>query len=311
MLDLDSPLAMDVRIGMTSYPKTLPPRWLYDEAGSRLFDEITRLPEYYPTETERAILRSHAREIVTRSGATTLVELGSGTSDKTTTLLDAFTAIGTLRTFVPVDVSEEVLHEAARHLRRQYPAVRVLPIVADFTESLSLPDDGPRLVAFMGGTLGNFYPDERRLFLEHLAAALAPGDHVLVGTDLVKSADRLIAAYHDEQGITERFILNVLSVMNSALGSEFDAATFQYIPIWDAPNARMDLRLRSLCDQQVAIPGAGITASFSEGEEIRVEISTKFRIPELVSELEAVGLSPIRVMTDPAKDFALTLARRH
>lgn len=301
---------MDVRIGMTRYPKTLPARWLYDEAGSRLFDEITRLPEYYPTETERAILRSHAREIVTLSGATTLVELGSGTSDKTTTLLDAFTAIGTLHTFVPVDVSEEVLHEAALQLRQRYPAVRILPLVADFTESLSLPEDGPRLVAFMGGTLGNFYPDARHLFLEHLASTLAPGDHVLVGTDLVKSADRLIAAYHDEQHVTERFILNVLNVMNNELDSEFDAATFAYIPIWDAPNTRMDLRLRSLCDQQVAIPGAGITASFSEGEEIRVEVSTKFRIPELVSELDAVGLSPIRVMTDPAKDFALTLARR-
>lgn len=310
MLDLDSPLAMDVRIGMTRYPKTLPPRWLYDEAGSRLFDEITRLPEYYPTETERAILRTHAHEIVTLSGATTLVELGSGTSDKTTTLLDAFTTIGALHTFVPVDVSEEVLHEAAILLRQRYPAVRVLPLIADFTESLSLPNNGPRLVAFMGGTLGNFYPDARHLFLEHLAGALAPGDHVLVGTDLIKSADRLIAAYHDEQDVTERFILNVLNVMNNALHSEFDAATFEYIPMWDAPNNRMDLRLRSLCDQQVPIPGAGITASFSEGEEIRVEISTKFRIPELESELEAVGLRPIRVMTDPNKDFALTLARR-
>jgi len=311
MLARDSPFATDVRIGMTRSPKTLPPKWLYDEVGSRLFDEMTRLPEYYQTETERAILSSYAREIVELSGATTLAELGSGTSDKTTTLLDAFTEFGALRTFVPVDVSEEVMHEAAHQLRNQYPALRVLPIFADFTESLSLPVDGPRLVAFMGGTLGNFYPDERRLFLEHLASTLTLGDHVLLGTDLLKSADRLIAAYHDEQRITERFILNVLTVMNNALDSEFDTTTFAYIPFWDAPNTRMDLRLRSLCDQQVVIPVAGVTASFGEGEEIRVAISTKFRIPDLVTELEAVGLQPIRVMTDPAKDFALTLARRH
>lgn len=312
MLDLQSPLAMDVRIGMTRYPKALPPKWLYDETGSRLFDEITRLPEYYPTETERAILRSHASDIAALSEATTVVELGSGTSDKTTTLLDAFHHLGALRAFVPVDVSPEVLHEAAARLRPRYPDAEILPVTADFTESLPLPPGGedPRIVAFLGGTIGNFYPDERRLFLEHLAAALRPGDCLLLGTDLVKSADRLIAAYHDEQGVTEQFILNVLSVVNSALGSEFDASTFQYIPVWDAPNTRMDLRLRSLCDQQVDIPGAGVTASFSEGEEIRVEISTKFQVDDIARELREVGLVPLRVFTDPAGDFALTLARR-
>ena len=311
MLDLDSDLAMDVRIGMTRYPKTLPPKWLYDESGSRLFDAITRLPEYYPTETERAILRSHARDIASLSQATTVVELGSGTSDKTTTLLDAFDGLGALRSFVPVDVSPEVLHEAAERLRPRYPAADIVPVTADFTDSLPLPDDGgPRIIAFLGGTVGNFYPDERRLFLEHLAAALRPQDSLLLGTDLVKSADRLIAAYYDEQGVTERFILNVLSVINSTLGADFDTDTFQYIPVWDAPNTRMDLRLRSRCDQQVDIPGAGVTASFSEGEEIRVEISTKFRVEDIRRELEEVGLTPMRVFTDPEQDFALTLARR-
>ncbi len=311
MLDLDSDLAMDVRIGMTRYPKMLPPKWLYDEAGSRLFDDITRLPEYYPTETERAILRDHARDIAKLSGATTVVELGSGTSDKTTTLLDAFDSLGVLRSFVPVDVSQEVLHEAVERLRPRYPAADIVPVTADFTDSLPLPgDDGPRMIAFLGGTVGNFYPDERRLFLEHLAAALRPDDCLLIGTDLVKSADRLIAAYYDQQGVTERFILNVLSVINAALGADFDVDTFQYVPVWDAPNTRMDLRLRSLCDQQVDIPGAGVTASFSEGEEIRVEISTKFRVEDIRRELEEVGLTPTRVFTDPAHDFALTLARR-
>ncbi|MBI1352364.1 MAG: L-histidine N(alpha)-methyltransferase [Actinomycetales bacterium] len=309
MLDLDSPLAMDVRIGMTRYPKRLPPRWLYDETGSRLFDEITRLPEYYPTEAERHILREHAAEIVHLSGATTVVELGSGTSDKTTTLLDAFAAQQSLRAFVPVDVSVEVLNEATHRLRARYPWVDVTPVVADFTESLPIPVGGTRLVAFLGGTLGNFYPDERRLFLEHLARATTSGDYILLGTDIVKSADRLIAAYADEAGVTERFILNVLNVINNELDARFEPGTFQYIPIWDAPNTRMDLRLRSLCDQQVPIPGARVTASFSEGEEIRVEISTKFRITDVAEECAAVGLAPIRTFTDPAGDFALTLVR--
>jgi len=209
-----------------------------------------------------------------------------------------------------VDVSQEVLHEAAERLRPRYPAADIVPVTADFTDSLPLPDDhGPRMIAFLGGTVGNFYPDERRLFLEHLAAALRPDDCLLIGTDLVKSADRLIAAYYDQQGVTERFILNVLSVINDALDADFDADAFQYVPVWDAPNARMDLRLRSRCDQQVDIPGAGVTASFSEGEEIRVEISTKFRIEDIVRELEGVGLAPVRVFTDPGDDFALTLAR--
>lgn len=302
---------MDVRVGLTRYPKTLPPKWLYDETGSRLFEAITRLPEYYPTEAERAILATSAEDIVALSGATSIVELGSGTSDKTTTLLDAFDRGGQLCTFVPIDVSVAVLAEAAARLRARYPRATVSPIVADFTEALpSVPYDGRRLVAFLGGTLGNFYPDARRLFLEQLSSSLRPGDFLLLGADLVKSSDRLISAYHDSQGITARFIMNVLTVMNTQLGAEFDADTFQYVPFWDAPNGRMDLRLRSLCDQQVPVPGAGVVASFSEGEEIRVEISTKFRLGALATELEDVDLRTIRTFTDDRADFAVTLACR-
>lgn len=311
MLDVTSPLAMDVRVGMSRYPKTLPPKWLYDEAGSRLFDEITRLPEYYPTEAERSILSAHANDIVDSCGATCVVELGSGTSDKTTALLDAFVARGQLRVFTPVDVSVEVLDAAAVRLRSRYEGVIVTPVAGDFTEGLSLPQtDARTLIAFLGGTIGNFYPDERKLFLEHISSALRPGDSLLLGTDLVKEADRLIAAYNDPHGITARFILNALTVINTRLGAEFDVDTFQYVPFWDAPNERMDLRLRSLCDQQVPIPGAGLVASFSEGEEIRVEISTKFRVEGLARELRSAGLAPVRTFTDGPGYFGLTLAMK-
>lgn len=312
MLDVTSPLALDVRVGLSSYPKSLPPKWLYDEVGSRLFDEITRLAEYYPTETERTILRDHAHDIADLSGAVSVVELGSGTSDKTTTLLDAFASTGSLREFVPVDVSSEILEEAAARLGSRFAGVAVSPLVADFTEHLPAPrsEMGRRMIVFLGGTIGNFYPHERQLFLERVTAVLRPGDSLLLGTDLVKSPDRLIAAYHDADGITERFILNVLTVLNARLGADFDARTFQYVPFWDAPNERMDLRLRSRCDQQVSVPGADLVASFSEGEEIRVEISTKFRIDGLTRELRDVGLEPVRVFTDKHDDFALTLATR-
>ena len=311
MLDVNSTLAMDVRIGLSRYPKTLPPKWLYDDAGSRLFDAITRLPEYYPTETERSILLEHADSIALLSAAEIVVELGSGTSDKTTTLLDAFERRAQLRTFVPIDVSQETLASAASRLQERYTGVAVLPLVGDFTEHLpALPDNGRRLLVFLGGTLGNFYPDARRIFLEHLSSILNPGDCLLIGTDLVKSADRLIAAYQDDQGTTERFIRNILEVINTQLGAEFDTATFEYIPFWDAPNHRMDLRLRSVCDQQVPVPGADLIASFSEGEEIRVEISTKFRVDALKRELESVGFSYVRLFTDANQDFALTLVRR-
>lgn len=312
MLDVTSPLAVDVHAGLTRQPKMLPPKWLYDEVGSRLFDEITRLPEYYPTETERAILHAHAHEIAALSGASTVVELGSGTSDKTTTLLDAFAALGQLHTFVPVDVSVEILAEAAERLAARYPGLTVEPAIADFAREVpGAPAAGERrMIAFLGGTIGNFYPEERALFLEHVAGAMRPGDSFLLGTDLVKSADRLIAAYHDAEGVTERFILNVLNVLNSRLGADFDVDSFEYIPFWDAPNERMDLRVRSTREQVVSIPGAGLVVPFGEGEEIRVEISAKFRLERLAVELRSAGLEPAHTFTDADGDFALTLATR-
>ena len=304
-------LVEDVRRGFAAHPRTLPPKWLYDDAGSALFDEITRLPEYYPFAAEHAILEAHAAEIASASGATTLVELGSGTSDKTRLLLDAFTGTGQLSRFAPVDVSEGTLREAASRIAEQYPGLEVEAVVGDFTLHLAqLPQGGRRMVAFLGGTIGNLYQEERRAFLGALADVLQPGDSVLLGTDLVKSADRLIAAYNDDAGVTEQFLLNSLRVLNRELGADFDVEGFSYIPFWDAHMERMDLRLRSEMPQRVTIPGADLVLDLASGEEIRVEISTKFRVSKIAAELEGAGLGVTRVWTDDAGDFALTLATK-
>jgi L-histidine N-alpha-methyltransferase len=304
-------LVDDVRRGLASHPRTLPPKWLYDDAGSALFDEITRLPEYYPFAAEHSILEAHAEEIAAASGATTLIELGSGTSEKTRLLLDAFTGSGQLTRFAPVDVSEGTLRDAAAEIAGRYPGLEVEAVVGDFTLHLAqLPRGGRRMVAFLGGTIGNLYLEERRAFLGALADVLEPGDSLLLGTDLVKSSDRLIAAYDDEAGVTAEFVLNALRVLNRELDADFDVDGFSYIPFWDAHMERMDLRLRSEMPQRVSIPGADLVLDLASGEEIRVEISTKFRVSTIAAELETAGLGVTRVWTDDAGDFALTLATK-
>lgn len=304
-------LVEDVRRGFGAQPRTLPPKWLYDDRGSELFDEITRLPEYYPTERERDILREHAAEIAGVTGATTLVELGSGTSDKTRMLLDALTATGQLDSFVPVDVSDGALRQAAQRLSVEYPGLQVNALVGDFTLHLGhLPKAERRLVAFLGGTIGNLYVEERAAFLGALADSLEPGDWLLLGTDLVKSADRLIAAYDDPGGVTAEFVTNCLRVLNTELGADFDVDGFSYIPLWDTRMERMDLRLRAEMPQRVTIPGARLEFDLASGEEIRVEISTKFRPLGISAELTAAGFEARHQWTDVDGDFALTLAER-
>ncbi len=304
-------LVQDVRRGLGAQPRSLPPKWLYDDVGSELFDQITRLPEYYPTERECSILTRYADDIVTTTDATTLVELGSGTSDKTRILLDAFTTTGRLNRFVPVDVSEETVRAAALQLAESYPSLQVEALVGDFTLHLGhLPGNGRRMVAFLGGTIGNLYVEERAAFLGALADSLDSGDWLLLGTDLVKSADRLIAAYDDPGGVTARFVLNCLQVLNDRLGADFDVEAFTYVPFWDPRMERMDLRLRAEMPQHVSIPGAGISIDLASGEEIRVEISTKFRLGGIAAELGAAGFDVDRTLTDDEGEFALTLARR-
>jgi len=310
LTDRDDPLA-ELSRALRSRPRTIPPRWLYDDRGSELFDEITRLPEYYPTEAEREILATHSTMIAEVSGATTVIELGSGTSDKTRTLLDAFVAHGQIRRFAPLDVSEATLLYAAEVLGRRYPDLVIEPVVGDFTRHLAgLPNGGTRLVAFLGGTVGNFYVEERRAFLGALADSLESGDWLLLGVDLIKPIDRIMDAYDDSRGVTDAFIRNALRVINRDLDANFDLGNFEYVPLWDAREHRVDMRLRA-CDPERAHIGAlGLDVQLEAGEELRVEISTKFDPADISDELVDAGFGDIDVLTDDAGDFGLILARR-
>jgi L-histidine N-alpha-methyltransferase len=302
-------LADDVRRGLTSVPKDLPPKWFYDERGSQLFDEITRLPEYYPTRAERSILVARASEIADLTAATTLVELGSGTSEKTRLLLDAFGDAGTLERFVPFDVSEQTLKDAATAIEQEYPGVAVDPFVGDFDHDLGhLPQDGRRVVAFLGGTIGNFLPAARARFLADLASGLGPGDAFLLGTDLVKDADRLVAAYDDAQGVTAAFNRNVLRVMNRELGADFDEDRFAHVAIYDTTNDWIEMRLRSVGEQTVHVRDLQLDAHFDDGEEMRTEVSAKFTRARIEQELAEAGLTLTNWWTDDNNDFALSLS---
>ena len=302
-------LADEVRSGLAAQPRTLRPRWLYDENGSKLFDQITRLPDYYPYAAERAILEAHSGEIVATTMVPTIVELGSGTSEKTRLLLDAAIADGRLDRFVPFDVSREPLEDAAYRLRQAYPGLRIDPATGDFADDLGpLRSPGRKAVVFLGGTIGNLYPAERAEFLSNVGNLLLPGDWFLLGTDLVKSADRLIAAYDDSKGVTAEFIRNSLRVLNREMDADFDPYAFDYVPLWDSHEHRMDLRLRARDSQHVHITSAALDLDLASGEEIRMEISTKFTHRQVQAELAAAGLSAHNTWTDPAGDFALTLA---
>jgi len=304
-------LVDDVRRGLGRHPLRLPPKWLYDDRGSELFDEITRLPEYYPTEAERSILEREAGNIARLSGADTVVELGSGTSDKMRTLLDAFWDTGQLQRFVPFDVSEATLRAAATELAERYPGLHVHGIVGDFTLHLShLPRDGAPMVAFLGSTIGNLYVEERRTFLATVADNLPSGGSLLLGFDLVKPVDRLIAAYDDSRGVTAAFTRNMLSVLNRELGADFLPDGFDHIAFWDPVHERMDLRLRANDDQMVHIPGACLDVDLHDGEEIRVEVCTKFRVPAIIGELEEAGFSVRQFWTDDPGDVGLLLAKK-
>lgn len=303
-------LVEDVRAGLGSFPRQLTPRWLYDDRGSELYSEITRLPEYYPTEAERSVLERVADEIVTASGADTLIELGSGTSDKTRTLLDAFAANGRLARFVPLDVSEQTLRDAAAELAQRYPGLVVHAVVGDFVEHLALlPHEGVPMIAFLGSTIGNLYPEERAAFLASVAAWL-PGDgSLLLGVDLVKPVDRIMLAYNDPGGVTAEFTLNVLDVLNRELGADFDTEGFEHVGLWDPIHTRVDLRLRSRRNQHIEVTGAGLSLDVAPREEIRVEISTKFTTEQIADELVAAGLHGEQTWLDDAGDVALVLAR--
>jgi L-histidine Nalpha-methyltransferase len=302
-------LIADVRAGLTADPKWLPPKWFYDARGSDLFDLITRLPAYYPTGAERAVLARRAGEVAALTGADTLVELGSGTSEKTRLLLDALREAGTLRRFVPFDVDPSVLQQAGNAVAAEYPGIEVRPVAGDFERHLAnIPGGGRRLVAFLGSTIGNLEPAQRAAFLADLRAGLVVGDSVLLGTDLVKDVGRLVAAYDDPTGVTAAFNKNVLAVLNRELGADFDLATFDHVAVWDPTNEWIEMRLRSRAEQRVRIGDLALDLRLAAGEEIRTEVSAKFRRPGVRAELAAAGLDLTQWWTDPGGDFAVSLA---
>ncbi|MGV0686979.1 L-histidine N(alpha)-methyltransferase [Mycolicibacterium thermoresistibile] len=304
-------LRSDVLTGLTATPKSLPPKWFYDSVGSALFDRITRLPEYYPTRAEAQILRAQAGAIAAVSGADTLVELGSGTSEKTRLLLDALHTRGVLRRFVPFDVDAGVLRSSGAAIAAEYPGVDIDAVCGDFEHHLDkIPRGGRRLVVFLGSTIGNLTAAPRARFLADLAATLKPGDSLLLGTDLIKDADRLVRAYDDSAGVTAEFNRNVLAVINRELDADFDLTAFEHVARWNAGQSRIEMWLRAATAQRVRVRALGLTVEFGAGEEMLTEVSCKFHPDRVGEELAAAGLRRSHWWTDPDGDFGLSLAVR-
>ena len=307
--DADAALRADARAGLTADPKHLPPKWFYDARGSALFEQITELPEYFPTRTERALLERTADAIAITSGADTIVELGSGSSAKTRLLLDAFRRAESLRRYVPQDVSEPALREAMSALADDYPGLELHGVVGDFTTHLDrLPTEGRRMVAFLGGTIGNLLPLERAEFLRSLRAALRPGEQFLLGTGLVVDPAVLVPAYDDAAGVTAEFNRNVLHVLNRELGADFDVAAFGHKALWDAGNEWIEMRLVAQRAMTVSVAELDLTVEFAAGEEMRTEVSAKFRRDGVREMLAESGFTVVGSWSDPEERMALTLA---
>lgn len=302
-------LCRDVLAGLQKTPKSLPPKWFYDAVGGELFDEITRLPEYYPTRAETGILRTRSADVASASKADTLVELGSGTSEKTRLLLDALRDRGSLRRFVPFDVDASMLSATASAIQREYPGVEIHAVCGDFEEHLGeIPSSGRRLFVFLGSTIGNLAPGPRTEFLATLAAVMRPGDSLLLGTDLIKDTARLVRAYDDAAGVTARFNRNVLAVINRELDGDFDIEAYEHVARWNIEEDRIEMLLRSDRCQRVSVGALDLTVDFAAGEEMLTEVSCKFRSEAISAELVGAGLRRIRWWTDDAGDFGLSLA---
>ncbi|HEY8001305.1 MAG: L-histidine N(alpha)-methyltransferase [Vicinamibacteria bacterium] len=303
-------LAEDVREGLSCPFKELPPKYFYDERGSALFEAITELPEYYPTRSERSILTERAAEIVAAAAPTTLIELGSGAASKTRCLLDAMDAAGSLETYVPVDISEEITRRVADELVAEYEGLQVHGIVCDYETHLErVPREEGALIAFLGGTIGNFRPGPRRSFLARIATLMYPADRFLLGTDLVKDVAVLEAAYNDSAGVTAEFNKNVLHVLNRELGANFDPDQFEHVAFFDQENEWIDIRLRSLAEQFIDLKALDMRTHFARNEEMRTEISTKFTRERLAASYADAGLELVEWWTDPDELYALSLAK--
>jgi L-histidine N-alpha-methyltransferase len=304
-------LADDVLDGLTRPFKELPPKHFYDERGAELFDQICELPEYYPTRTERSILQASAAGIASVTAAAELVELGSGTAAKTRVLLDALHDAGTLKLYIPVDVTETMVRDCAQELTSEYPGLRVHGVIGDFERHLDrVPDpEGSRLVVFLGGTIGNFPPGSRRRFLREISRLLGPDDHLLMGTDLVKDPHVLTQAYDDAQGVTAEFNRNLLRVLNRELQADFDPEDFEHVALFNGEHEWIEMRLRARREHTTTVHDLGLSVHFEQGEEMRTEISAKFTRGRVQDDLAAAGLEIVSWLTDPEQLFALTLSR--
>lgn len=299
----------DVREGLTADPPTLPPRWFYDEKGSVLFEQITELEEYYPTRTEESILVEYAGDIAALSGASTLIELGAGTSRKTRLLLDAVSERTEHLLFAPLDISAEVLMESAASIAADYPAVTVRAQVADFEDHFDLPgDSGSRLVVFLGSTIGNLTAGPRAEFFARLSSALDPGDCLLLGADLVKDAGRLVRAYDDAAGVTAAFNRNLLDVLNRELDGDLDPEDFEHVALWNAQLERVEMWLQARVPVTAHFRRMDFTWMLPAGGRLLTETSAKFRVEGLHEELHRAGLDPTHTWTDPGGDYSVTLA---
>jgi len=305
-------LADDVLDGLTRPFKELPPKHFYDARGAELFDRICDLPEYYPTRAERSILVGHGAAIARTTGATEVVELGSGTAEKTGVLLAALDAANGLERYVPIDVTEAMVRGCAGAFTERFPDLRVHGIVGDFERHLGhvpVAGDGPRVVAFLGGTIGNFTPGARRRFLRQIAKLLRPGvDFLLLGTDLVKDPDVLEAAYDDSAGVTAEFNRNVLHVVNRELGADFDPDAFEHVAFFDREREWIEMRLRATRRMKVRVAAVDLDVEFAAREELRTEISAKFTPDRLRADLGAAGLDLVEILTDDDDRFALSLS---
>jgi L-histidine N-alpha-methyltransferase len=310
--DYASRMAAEVRTGLQARPlPELPSKYFYDDRGSALFDEITRLPEYYQTRTEEAILEGAAEQIVDIAQPRELCELGSGVGRKVRLILDAMKRRGLLERCVLLDISERFLVESAHQLDAGYPGLAVHGIVGDFLEDLpALGPGGDRLALFLAGTMGNLHPDRVPSFLRALARQLAPGDSFLLGLDLVKDAERLHAAYNDPAGVTAEFNRNILRVVNSHLCADFEPEAFDHVAFYDPENARIEMRLRANRDMRVSIPGAKLQLEYRRGDEIRTELSCKYTRRSLEGMLAGTALRVEEWYTDPDDLFASALLRR-
>ncbi|MEA2722236.1 MAG: L-histidine Nalpha-methyltransferase [Gemmatimonadales bacterium] len=298
----------EVAAGLSAPQKELSPKYFYDHRGSELFEEITRLPEYYPTRTERGILASWMPALIPELGTRTLVELGAGSAEKSRIIISAMRAAGTANRYVPIDVSASFLNQTAAQLRREYPGLMVEPVVADIAEELERPRGltHPALYAFLGGTIGNFYPPAAIRLLTRVRQAMAQSDRLLLGVDLRKDVSRIEAAYNDAQGVTAEFNRNMLLVLNHELGANFDPAVFEHLAFYEMVNHRIEMHLVSTLEHEVRIPGIGLVP-FAEGESVRTEISCKHDRGSVDELFLAAGLRVETWRPDPERLFALVV----